>query len=509
VIVGNFLARIDNRINPVVVKELRQAVQSRFVVAALLILLGIQLLAIGLYLIRRDTTLMDFDAGNVVFMFLYGILLFVSLFFVPLYAAIRLIAERSDANVDLLFVTTIKPRSIITGKITAATIISILIFSACMPFMTFTYFLRGVDLPSIFIVLAMGLLIVVAATQMAIFVACIPGNRASKLLMAVILLVLLLLIFMMATAGGGGLIEFGIGSRLTDWQFWKGGLGFLAFLGLLGGIFFALSVALIKPVAANRALPVRSFITIAWAVIGAGVMLVSFLEKSHMPVIYWQIILNWIFALALFVAISERAQLGRRVMGTIPGSWVKRAIVFPFYSGAASGLFWACTGICLTLLTAWLWSKFFSSYSNHADLIGSLKWIGAMCLYFFCYALSAALLRRWLLVGVLSSLTWLIGLILMVCGIVVPFMIGYLLYFGDHWWDNDAYNWLVGNPFAWTDKTGRGMYLVVAAVWGGIVALINLPWFIKRVREFRPAARKREAESGFGGVAERTDFAAM
>jgi hypothetical protein len=355
----------------------------------------------------------------------------------------------------------------------------------------------------------MGLLEVIATAQMAICAACLPGNRVFKLLLGVVSLLILLLLFMIVTAGSNDMIQFGIGSRLMDWEFWRGAMGFLGFLGLLGGIFFVLSVALIKPVAANRALPVRIFITVAWAVLGAGGMLVSIRDKSHMPVIFWYIILTWIFALAIFVAVSERYQLGRRVRGAIPGSRVKRALVFPFYSGAASGLLWACTGICLTLLAAWLWLRSFPGYSNSDDLRGSLKWMGAMCLHFFCYAMSAALLRRRVLSRVTADLTWLIGVILMACGIVVPFMIGYLLYSGNHWWEQGVYNWLVGNPFAWSDRSGQYTYLGVAAVWAGMIALLNLPWFIKCVREFRPSGPKGETESSFGGVAERTDFAAM
>gem|GEM_PF-3917099 len=229
-----------------------------------------------------------------------------------------------------------------------------------------------------------------------------------------------------------------------------------------------------------------------WAVLGAGVMLVSFRDKNHTPVIYWQIFLNCIFGMALFVAVSERPRLGRRVLAAIPDSRVKRALVFPFYSGSASGLFWTCTGIGLTQTAAWLWSRFFPTFNNLGDLSGSRKWIGAMCLYFFCYAMSAALLRRRLLSGVTSDLTWLISLIFIGCGSVIPFMIGYLLYFGDHWWDQDVYNWLVGNPFAWNDKSD--MYLGVAVVWAGIIALFNLPWFIRSVRGFRPTRRKGEAK---------------
>jgi hypothetical protein len=51
------------------------------------------------------------------------------------------------------FITTIRGRAVIRGKMLAAAIVTLLIYSACMPFMTFTYLLRGVDLPTTFFLL--------------------------------------------------------------------------------------------------------------------------------------------------------------------------------------------------------------------------------------------------------------------------------------------------------------------------------------------------------------------
>src|SRR5262245_47874559 len=109
-------ARLSDAINPIVIKELRQAVQSRFVVTMLIVLLTIQLIAVGLYLVFSNPSAYDFTAGRTVFAILLGILLIVSLIFVPAYTAVRMITERSETEVDLLFITTIKPRSIIAGK---------------------------------------------------------------------------------------------------------------------------------------------------------------------------------------------------------------------------------------------------------------------------------------------------------------------------------------------------------------------------------------------------------
>src|SRR5215475_10089115 len=120
----------SDRINPIVVKELRQAVQSRIVIAALLTLLSVQLVAIGIYILASGVTSFGADAGRQVFLMLFGILQVIGTLFVPLYTGARLAAERSDANVDLLFITTIKPRSVIAGKMVAAMTLTALIYSA-------------------------------------------------------------------------------------------------------------------------------------------------------------------------------------------------------------------------------------------------------------------------------------------------------------------------------------------------------------------------------------------
>src|SRR5205807_7480474 len=93
-----------------------------------------------------------FTAGRQVFRILQGILLGTCLL-VPIYAGLRLGAERSDTNVDLLFISTLRPRAIVAGKLLSSLVLVLLVFSACTPFMTFSYLLRGLDIPTIGLVL--------------------------------------------------------------------------------------------------------------------------------------------------------------------------------------------------------------------------------------------------------------------------------------------------------------------------------------------------------------------
>ncbi len=286
---------LGDRINPIVVKELRQAVQSRFVIAALLTLLSVQLVAIGIYILASGPSLFGFDAGRQTFLMLFGILQVVAVIFVPLYTGARLAAERSDINVDLLFITTIKPRSVIAGKMFAAITLTALIYSACMPFMAFTYFLRGIDLPSIFISLGIGFVVVVACAQGAVFVALIPVNRAFKIILGLISLAIFGLIYFWTMFGVSVVISRGLGR-----DFWQALTAMCVVICFMVGLFFVMSVALIMPVASNRALPVRLFITAAWLLTGVAAVTVGWIENDHWPVTIWLLMFEIVFALAIF-----------------------------------------------------------------------------------------------------------------------------------------------------------------------------------------------------------------
>jgi hypothetical protein len=486
----NKKAVFNDRINPIVVKELRQAVQSRFVIATLLTLLAVQLAAIGIYILASGASLFDFDAGRQSFITLFTILQVIGIVFVPLYTGARLAAERSDINVDLLFITTITPRSVIAGKMFAATTLTALIYSACTPFMAFTYFLRGVDLPSIFVSLGIGFVAVMACAQVAVFIACMPVNRMFKIVFGLIALNIFGVVLFGTVLGANEILRRGVTGR----EFWQGITIWAIEVSFLIGLFFVMSVALIKPVAANRALPVRLYITAAWLLVGAAALIYSSIEDHSWPVVLWVVMFEIIFALALFTAVSEREEPGRRVRRSIPVFLPGRAAAFFFFSGAANGVAWASVMIVLTLATAWVWAKSFPSHSSLGDLVESAKWMGGVCLYFFCYAMTGAVLRRFFFSGARAELTWLFSAALLILGMCAPIMTGYLLFYDEPWWAESAPAWMVGNPFAWDNKGHRVLYATVAGVWAALVMVISLPWFIERARRFRRII----AESGSG-----------
>ena len=482
--------KINDWLNPIVVKELRQAVQGKFLIVVLNCFLCLQLLTVGLFL-TNDAVTVSFNTGLNVFRVLLGILLGTCLLFVPAYTGLRLASERADANVDLMFITTLRPGSIIWGKFFAGLVLTILLYSACMPFMTFTYLLRGVDLPSVFILLTLDFIVVAVSIQCGILIGCIPANRVFKVILGVGWLVgtFIGFVFLLAaTFTPGGLLDAGIGSQLDSWEFWRGALGVLIGGLALIGIFALLSIVLISPISTNRALPVRIFATAVWGLTAIGAAIWSIGISDATPILVWVTLHIVLHSIGLFIAVSERENLGQRVRQAIPRKWVLRPLAFLFYSGAAGGVVWSSLIIASTLLFAVGWLTVFPHLGtgDYTQSVGALTSLG---LYTFTYTLGASLIRRRFLADrVASSYTWVIALILVgITTTIVP--LGLFFLYGN--WNEE---WLVASPLGallFSDTKGYVSNSIgIATVCAIFVGALSLPWFIRRIGDFRPPMGK-------------------
>ena len=485
--IGDSLEKMNDRLNPIVVKELRQAVQGKFLIVVVICFLCIQLLTMGIFLITDESISESFDAGLKIFRVLLWNLLATCVLFVPAYTGFRLISERADANVDLLFITTLRPRSIIWGKFLAAIILTVLLYSACMPFMTFTYLLRGIDLPSIFILLVFNFVVVAVGIQCAILIGCIPANRGLKVILGVVWLVIVFVGLNIITLFSMFLLDFGIGSQLDSWKFWRGALAVLASGIALIGIFALLSIALISPLSTNRALPVRIFVTATWLLTGGGAAIWSIGVNDFAPIMVWATLHIFLHSIGLFIAVSERESLGQRVRRTIPRRWVIRPLAFLFYSGAAGGVVWSTLIITLTVLSAVEGLIVFP----HMDTGDEMQVIGALAvlgLYTFSYVLGASLIRRRFLSDrITGAYTWMIALVLL--GITTAIIPLILFFFYGKWEEN----WLVASPlgsFLFTESEVVPFSLIIASFCAVFIGALSLPWFVRQFNDFRPPIEK-------------------
>jgi len=490
--------KLDDAINPIVVKELRQAVRSRFVVAVILMFLVLQLAFLGIYLTVSGLSgwldSIDYQAGRDVFTWLQVILLATCMLFLPAYAGARLAAERSEVNTDLLFITTLQPRKIISGKLASSVVLAVMIFSACAPFMAFTYFLRGIDLVTIFFIIAIDFLVVLGSVHLMVFLAVIPANRVLKAFLGVVGFAALVLIFAFTLAGTISLVHFGLSPMFEDRQFWA--ICFTAVLDFVAecGLLYTWSVALISAPSANRILPMRVFMLVFGILSGLAHAFVAYSTHQEEAFQMWILLMGEMACLALFIAVNERRSWTPRVSRTIPRNVLLRIPAFFLYSGAAGGVLFAALLVGIMALGTWLFKLWYPTAlatgprGSDTDLF--FNCMAITVLYVYCYGLTAVLVRSWLMPGLHSVYTWVVMIFLIAFGSAIPVLVSALIFLG-RWNYNEHFVWLLGNPgaaiFEFSDRhVDQAAFLVFTAAWAGLVTILNIPWFFRQIRAFRP-----------------------
>jgi hypothetical protein len=171
--------RLGDRINPLVVKEVRQGLRTRvFWVCFGLMLLACLLLSLMAYADVRDG---GYTPRGQTYFFTYFVCLGLVHFFVIPYSAYRSLArEREDETWVLLALTGMGPRRILRGKVTSFLAQAALYASAVGPFLLFSYYLNGIDLPTILVVLMLGAAWVVFLTVLGVCAATLADGRLGR-----------------------------------------------------------------------------------------------------------------------------------------------------------------------------------------------------------------------------------------------------------------------------------------------------------------------------------------
>ncbi len=181
------LERLGDRLNPLVVKEVRQGLRSRlFWVSFGLMLLACFILSLVAYAATRDAGLGTHGQG---YFFAFFVCLAMVHFFIIPYSAYRSLArEREDETWVLLILTGLGPRRILRGKVASFLVQAGLYASAVGPFLLFSYYLNGIDLPTILLVLGLGASWLVFLTVGAVCAATLADGRIGRALVHFVLL---------------------------------------------------------------------------------------------------------------------------------------------------------------------------------------------------------------------------------------------------------------------------------------------------------------------------------
>jgi hypothetical protein len=477
-------------LNPIVIKELRQGVRSWSVTGMLMLFLVVLFLAAVLLLVTESLDLnASMELGGRMFAVFVVILAGASLLFIPLYTGIRVAAERQDNNPDLLYVSTLSPTRIILGKFLCSAYLVLLFFSACMPFMVFTNLLRGVDLPTVFFLLGFLFLIVCAANMMAIFLACLPLSRPFKFLFLLfgVLLSVALLVFLAEISSE--FMRSGVGSMMSRGDFWVSTLTAVGVGVAVIGLLFVISVALISPPSANRALPVRLYLTGCWLV-GCFVSL-GWVVKAKDPerLLVWTFCTVVVLILAIVVVISNADRLSQRVRCRIPASLFKRLLACLFFNGAAGGLVWLAGLFAATdLITRVVMAE----YSSHALSEADQRSYLTLGLYVFAYALTAIFIQRRFFPRRPPKLTGLLAMLLAAGWALAPSI---FLFFANRLSWKSIEGLQLGNVFnVFYNRDGSQLiwHEYFAAAWLFVILAVNAGWFWRQWVAFRPAPKTSE-----------------
>jgi hypothetical protein len=506
--------RLDDLCNPIVVKELRQATKSWVVTIALLLFLLLQL-GVLLFILLLDAPRhgnpVNLHAGRQIFEVLQGILLGTCMLLIPTYAGVRLAAEHSDTNVDLLFISTLRPRAIIAGKFQASVALILLIFSASAPFMTFTYLLRGIDIPTILFVLGVDFLAVLLATQVAIFLGAAPTNWGLKVLLGIVGLGVQGGLFGIAMAYSMTLLELGLGGRMDTADFWLITGAVVTAVAALLGLLFCWSVAVVSPTSANRALLVRLYLLGAWLVTAGVAAFLAWRFQSSIPLQIWMLPTALLLCVQILTSINEREQCGPRLARTIPRPWWLRGPAFLVYSGAAGGLIFSAVLLAVTIAVPgfilWHESDPYGPIARFEIDIGrrNVVVMALIALYTFDYSMTAVFLRSVFLPRLVKPLyTWVIAVLLFGLGFALPYPLLFLFQ-NEELRMGQVNPWCqISNPLAtifeyadrrtrrWEDFHTGG--LVFLSIWAALALLLCLPWIVRQARRFRPPERVTVAE---------------
>ncbi|CAM2007297.1 hypothetical protein [Acanthopleuribacter pedis] len=469
--------RFDDNLNPIVVRELRQSVRGRFTMIALFLFLLLMLLTSAVVLSSDDIS------GTELAEIMFSILMVVCMMLVPIFFGVRSALEREREHMELLFISSLSPQRIVAGKLVAASMVSFLFFSAAAPFLTLTYFLRGIDVLTILMTMLVLFVVVVFMLQTAVFVGSAPTPVYMKILLGLGYVFFCFAMFGITYAVTEDLLRSGWGSfyeRSLSNRLWLSALVFIAFTGGL----FLLTTSLYKNPYHNPAFAPRLYFFILSAlslVAGAVWLSTSALEGLVFLVIF-------IGLVGFTVGICEEETPHRQMLAGLPDAWWPRMLLFPFYSGAMPALVWSFLMVTGALATFLVRTNFKLDTSFFEIALG-------LVLFTVFYGLSAFYLRRRLWPRFISRhWNWLLGLILCGFGMFIPWTLGVLFLSGEELWEHSIV--FVLNPFALGRGSHRELLLGVVGLLGAGVTALQVPAVLRAIAQFK-APPPEQAKASF------------
>ncbi len=472
-------AWVDDRLNPVLVKEVRQSLRGKQFRSAFLYTVIMSLIvAVAIVLLNSGRAEWN-PIGPSFFQGIFICLTIAVIGFVPMSAFTAMGAEWEENTYDLLILSHLRPRHIVIGKLLGAGAQALLYFSVFSPYIVFTFLLGGVDLKLVMVTLPMLAVISLALSALAAGLSSLTDKRMGRVFLMVLLSAALVGACSAAISMMLATLELGLDFSSDEVQF---GITAILLLALIvGGFAVAIAVARLSHPEENRSTGLRVLTFVLAMTCLAWVWWAnSYIRQPEFVAFMTSLIIIGVMVLGLFFA-TEREALGLRVKNHLPNNPLLRAFAFPWLPGGARGAVWVLLTLGITSLFSWtmIQSSAFPGFRS-ASVQANPRVILALVSYgvFYLFVPSALFTNKTKRLQ-RSTLARVMVPALLLGGLLFPTMLGFIfgsrdLVRADH----------LGNPFIQVSRIydGEGEFELILAL--GVLGLIlQIPRVVRAIRE--------------------------
>ncbi len=502
------LETAGERLNPILVKETRQALKSRqFVITFFFLLIA------GLIWSLAGVALMGPEVhygarGAEVFWGYYVILAFPLLIIVPFGAFRSLAVEQEDRTYELLSITALNPRQIVSGKLGSAVMQMTVYLSAIAPCLAFTYMLRGIDFPTILFMVFYAVVGSLSLSVIALVAGTLTREKHWQVVVSVLLIIGLFNVFLIYVTQFVALVLYFGALAFDEPVFWQVNAAIVTAVASFCLLAFYAAVGQITFASDNRSTRLRVIMVLQHVLFTGWMAWAVVVEPAYQIVITYLMVLGfyWYFVGALMS--GEWPQLSTRVKRQLPQTSLGRVLFTWFNPGPGTGYVFAVCGIAAGFLivlvggylqetVAWRNSRPWSGNEFSSVLV-----VGTLATAYVTIYLGTGLLiirgfRRLFPSGLILGA--LIQVSLAAVGIIAPLVIQS----STSSWSLDQYSLIqMPNPF-WTlvrvvDSSAlpaeTPTLMIALPLLALLVFALNLPGVAREVRHVRVARPSRVAE---------------
>lgn len=391
---------LTDRLNPILVKETRQALKSRQFIITFMLLLTVAWLISVFGIMVYGPAIEYGSAGRVFFGWYAGVIGFATLFVVPFGSFRSMLAERDQDTYELLSISTLSPRQIVTGKLLSSVVQVFIYYSAIAPFIAFTSLLQGFDFPMVVLLLSIGLVWSAFVSMIAITLSTLSNSRQWQAMNTIGMIALLL--WQMGMVFGLGVTALWESIPFDREEFWWTLICCLIGVGSYFLLAQQIAVSRLTFESGNRSSGIRVITTMQFWLVWSGVLAYGWwygainVEGEAVFVFAMLSSIHWMISGLVFSTESEH--VSRRLRRSVPSSGFRRSVIAPWLPGGRRGLL--LLTMHLAAMTLIVWIPYWPAWIH--ELVPLPSWsapicnaVTAMALYVFIYVGFGAAIGRW------------------------------------------------------------------------------------------------------------------